>query len=262
MWIFDRLKSLIKRKESKKSDEQSIEKETINKNIAENTETRKDEMIESLEKNVIDEGSIRIDKEIQSNKEEEVLEIDNNRLKSVLIDKKERETPVVLSIGYMASATRNIENTLYRIESSIPTKDWLKNELNENYKNMIEAIKSVLKAIESHELESEKRFEVIESALNRLEELSKEIKGSIGEQISQEITRIKKSLPLTSRMKDILNIVKERGEISYEELASKLNITVSALRGLLSEMSKRCDEIERFEKDNKGWIRYKQSLQA
>lgn len=57
-------------------------------------------------------------------------------------------------------------------------------------------------------------------------------------------------------MAELISIVKEAKEISYEELARRLNIQISALRGLLSNILKRNEMIERFSIDNKGWVRY------
>ena len=59
----------------------------------------------------------------------------------------------------------------------------------------------------------------------------------------------------------MLKILQEKGEISYSELSQMLGITESALRGLLSTMSKRLidQKIERFTKNGKGWVRLKHS---
>ena len=58
-------------------------------------------------------------------------------------------------------------------------------------------------------------------------------------------------------MDKLIEIVKNKGNLSYDELADDLNITRSALRGLLSNTLKRTSEIERFSKSGKGWVRYK-----
>jgi predicted ArsR family transcriptional regulator len=60
-------------------------------------------------------------------------------------------------------------------------------------------------------------------------------------------------------MKLLEDIVKEVGEISYTELANKLGITESALRGFLTQCIRRGVKIQRFEKLGKGWVKFVQS---
>jgi predicted ArsR family transcriptional regulator len=57
-------------------------------------------------------------------------------------------------------------------------------------------------------------------------------------------------------MISLISIAKEQGEISYTDLANKLNITEDALRGLLANTMKRTNKIERFAKDGRGWVRF------
>jgi hypothetical protein len=60
-------------------------------------------------------------------------------------------------------------------------------------------------------------------------------------------------------MEELVSLVKSSKEISYDELAAKLNITISALRGLLSTTAQRTNKIERFMVDGKGWVRFKEA---
>jgi predicted ArsR family transcriptional regulator len=57
-------------------------------------------------------------------------------------------------------------------------------------------------------------------------------------------------------MKKLEDIVKEAKEISYTELANRLGITESALRGFLTHCIRRGVKIQRFEKLGKGWVRF------
>ena len=45
-------------------------------------------------------------------------------------------------------------------------------------------------------------------------------------------------------------------EISYEDLAKELGISISALRGLLTLTLRRTSNIERVRKNGKGWVKY------
>jgi len=61
---------------------------------------------------------------------------------------------------------------------------------------------------------------------------------------------------MTAKMREALKVIELSGEISYDNLAAKLDISVSSLRGLLSIIARRTDKIKRFEKDTKGWVSF------
>lgn len=179
---------------------------------------------------------------------------------TTLLEEKERELPTGIIIGYTSKTLKNIEDGILRLEKSLPDKEWLKGELNEYFTKVIESLKIALKAIDEHESRSNLRYESIESALNRIEEIASSLKeSSQKEQIIKEVAEIRRNIPLSPRMQEILEMLKEKKEMSYEEIAQSIGISVSALRGLLSEMCRRTDMVERFEKDGKGWLRLKSS---
>jgi DNA-binding CsgD family transcriptional regulator len=110
--------------------------------------------------------------------------------------------------------------------------------------------------LSSHEKNEEKRFEVLLEAITKLKTTASSLPEPAKAEILSTVKTLK-SVALSPKMRQILQILKERKEISYNELAEKLGITTDGLRGLLSRMVKVCDEIERFERDNKGWVRLK-----
>lgn len=93
----------------------------------------------------------------------------------------------------------------------------------------------------------DKRIEDIERALGIL----KGVAPAAGQQIA-----ILKKMPLTQRMEEILKAIKEVGEISFADLALKMNMDVSDLRSLLSIMTKRTNAVERFRIHRVGWVKY------
>ncbi|MEM4511503.1 MAG: hypothetical protein QXD25_01695, partial [Nanopusillaceae archaeon] len=120
----------------------------------------------------------------------------------------------------------------------------------------ISAIQQLKEIISKHEANEEKRFEIIYDSINKLRSIQPTLPEKSQNIISETIENLKRA-SLTPKMEEILRIVKEKGEISYLELSEKMNITIDSLRGILSKMCKITDEIERFEKEGKGWVRYK-----
>lgn len=132
-----------------------------------------------------------------------------------------------MAAGYTGSSIRNIESSLTRIESQMVSKDWL-------------AVK----------LEEERKLgrQVLDGLSQRLEFIEQMLRQGPAKSVYEE--------KLSSKMAEVISVVKEHKEMSYEELAGKLNLQVSTLRGLLSNILKRNDMIERFLVENRGWVRY------
>lgn len=154
-----------------------------------------------------------------------------------------------LAAGYTGRTIREIESSLTRIESQVVTKDWFLSRFEDHAPELIDLFKT-------HEENEQKRFEAVQNILISLQQTAEKTPEPIKTELFQQINAIEHYLPLTPKMNELLQIVKESGEISYDDLHNKLGITVSALRGLLANMMKRTDQIERFEKNNKGWVRY------
>lgn len=142
-----------------------------------------------------------------------------------------------IAAGFTGRSLRNIEDSLTRIESQMVTKDWATLNLKADLENIQNSLDSIL------------------SSASGLPE-------TVRRGIVSEVDRIRTTLQPTSRMLDIISIAREVKEISYEDLAKRLGIEISSLRGLLSMMGRRISAIERFERGNKGWIKYKEPITA
>lgn len=142
-----------------------------------------------------------------------------------------------IAAGYAGRYLKDIESSLNRIEAQMVTKDWFILQIKPDLERRLDSIQMVL------------------------DEITSIVSGSpepIRTAILNRVSSIEQKLPLTPKMESILNTLREVKEISYEDLALKLGVQVSALRGLLSSMAKRTDKIERFEKGVSGWVKIKE----
>jgi len=154
-----------------------------------------------------------------------------------------------LAAGYTGKSIKEIEASLGRLETQIVTKDWFSNTFEDKTPEMIETLKR-------HEENDQKRFEILLNLLKSPQTTAMETAETIKTSIFAARTLESRSQP-TPKMLELMRIVKETGEISYRDLAQKLLIGEDALRGLLSNTIRRSRVIERFERDNKGWVRYR-----
>jgi len=153
-----------------------------------------------------------------------------------------------LAAGYAGKSLKDMEASLGRIESQLVTKDWFANTFEDKTPDLVEAIKK-------HEENDQRRFELLQDMLNSLKIASNQVLDTPKiDTFSRKIIEVQ--LSLTPKMQELVTAVKERGEISYKDLAQKLLISEDALRGLLSNTTRRTKTIQRFEKDNKGWVRF------
>jgi len=154
-----------------------------------------------------------------------------------------------IAAGYTGRSLKSIENSLLRIESQMTTKDWFALQIGQPVQDLVDFLKQ-------HEEKEQLRFEALQNTLDSMKAIARISPQPIKSQLFREIRTAESQIPLSPRMKEILNLVKEQKEISYEDLANRFNFGVSGLRGLLTNMKKRTSDIERFEKDSKGWLRY------
>jgi predicted transcriptional regulator len=183
---------------------------------------------------------------------------DKEEKSTISIDKESLK--VGMAAGYISRSLISIEDGIERIEISMPSKEWITMNILPKIEQVQQAIYNIREILMDHERNEEKRFEVLLEAINKLKTMAPSLPEPIKTEILSTVASLK-SATLTPKMQQILDILKERREISYQELAEKLGITTDGLRGILSRMVKVCDEIERFEKDGKGWIRIK-SIQS
>jgi len=153
-----------------------------------------------------------------------------------------------LAAGYAGKSLKEMEASLSRIETQLVTKDWFANTFEDKTPDLIETIKK-------HEENDQRRFELMQNMLNSLKITSNQAFDTPKiDTFSRKIIEVQ--LSLTPKMQELVTSVKERGEMSYKDLAQKLLISEDALRGLLSNTTRRTKTIQRFEKDNKGWVRF------
>lgn len=121
-----------------------------------------------------------------------------------------------LALGYIFKSLKNIEDSLSRIESNLASKEWLLLNLSTK--------------------------EDVNKLLEKLAELNERILVKTGKMKNDIIDRIKE-------------VVKEKKEISYEELAKELGISPSYLRYILSISE--IPNVEKVIKGRKGFLVYK-----
>jgi len=147
--------------------------------------------------------------------------------------------------GLTGRFIRDIDKTLNRIETLMPSKDWLTIQLHEQFSQ--------------HEQNEQKRFETIVNALNTLHSISIEAPEPVKTRLIDEIHTVESRLGLSKRMKELIQLLKYSGEASYADLAKKMDLTESGFRSLLAMTLTRTNEIEKFERDNRKWLRCKQT---
>ena len=162
-----------------------------------------------------------------------------------------------VAAGYTGKSIREIESSLARIESQMTSKDWFISNFEDNSPEIIEILNHIKNTLERHDSSALNRFEALESALNRLSSTARTAPESVKRELVEQIDAIRSNLPLTSKMKELVETVREHKEISYDELCQKLGVTRSSLRGLLSNTMKRTGEIERHSIGGKGHVAYK-----
>jgi DNA-binding transcriptional ArsR family regulator len=163
-----------------------------------------------------------------------------------------------IAAGYTGRSLREIESSLQRIESQMVTKDWFSIQFEDKTPELLKELLEIKQLIKSHNENILKRLKIIDSALDQAYKTAEILPEPTKKALFDSLDKITRQLPLTPKMEAILLLVKEFGELSYEDIAKKLGgLSLSYVRGLLAEMSKRTNEIERFNKGNKGWVRYK-----
>jgi hypothetical protein len=180
--------------------------------------------------------------------------------KSQPIEIEKESLQIGIAAGYAGRALKEIEASLNRIETQMISKDWFLSKF-ELPLLTINEIKEILK---QHDENTIKRFEIIQNLIENLKKTAEISPEPIKTELITQIEKIESQLPLTPKMKEVLTIIKECKEISYKDLAQRLGWKdTSGLRGLLSNMAKRTNKIERFEKNGQGWVRYRfEALQS
>ncbi|MEM2742303.1 MAG: hypothetical protein QXS37_02945 [Candidatus Aenigmatarchaeota archaeon] len=160
-----------------------------------------------------------------------------------------------LAAGYTGRSIKEIESALVRIESQMASKEWFIANFGDP-KRILEILESIRDIVKSHDELTMKHFEVIENSLLSLQGIARKAPEPIRTQMLTQINLIESQLPPTPRMRQVEEIVKEVGEMSYTDLANRLGITESALRGFLTHCIRRGIRIQRIEKNGKGWVKF------
>lgn len=153
-----------------------------------------------------------------------------------------------VAAGYTGRALKEIESSLIRIESQMASKDWFTSQFEDRTPELIEAFKK-------HDENTQKRFDSIERLTGLMQRTAEKSPEPIKTELFGQIEAVKAELSPSIKMQKLISIVRESKEISYTDLAARLEISESALRGLLSNTIKRSGAVERFRKDGKGWVR-------
>lgn len=181
-------------------------------------------------------------------------QVQPEKLNKEPIELEKESLQLGIAAGYTGKSLKEIEASLNRIESQMVSKDWFLSKF-EIPLLTISEIKDILK---QHDENVSKKFDIIQNSVESIKKTTEFAPEPIKSKIITQIEKIESQLPLTQKMEEVLAIIKECGEISYKDLAQRLGWKdTSGLRGLLSNMIKRTDEIERFEKDGQGWVRYR-----
>jgi len=155
-----------------------------------------------------------------------------------------------LAAGYTGKSIRSIEDALSRIETQMVTKDWFDVNYEDNSPKIIEKLDKIDENTMKMAENIEKILKSMETAIYRAPEpLKTELYG--------HLQAIQSHLPLTRKQQILISVVKEVNEISYTDLAAKLDITEDGLRGLLSTTIRKANVLERFEREGKGWVKVK-----
>ncbi len=241
MGFVDRLKRLFKRSKAIEALESPQPSES---------ENSKEKRVEAIEKTEALESPIESIKSLEAlqalespitSKQEEA------KKDSETIELQKESIKFGLAAGYFGRSIREIENTLSKLESDLPNKEWIISKLDEKF----ERLESILK---DHDSRTSILLSQIYSMLMDIKGVAEKAPEPIKTQLLTRIEAAKTKI-LTPRMKDAINIIKDRKEISYEDLAREMGISVSALRGLLSLIVARYPYIERFTRNGKGWVK-------
>lgn len=191
---------------------------------------RKKRLIDDLNQSIINQSITTKPETDQSTALEQPIQLEKESLQ------------LGIAAGYTGRAIHDIMRTLERIELNLPSKDWFSVKLEE--------------LLKQHDENEEKRFENLQNLINSLLKTAETVPGPARIELVSKIKAIKDALE-RPRIQELINIIKETQEISYVDLSAKMEITQDAIRGMVSIIANKMPEIERFEKEKKGWVRFK-----
>lgn len=149
--------------------------------------------------------------------------------------------------GYTGRSIHDIHKSLERIETMMPSRDWLLVQLEEQLKR--------------HEEGEERRLQTLLNALESLRSLSLGAPEPLKTQLLDKITEIESKHAPSKKMIELIQLVKLSGQASFKDLAEKMDLSGSGFRTLVKLTLERTKEIEKFniDKKTKG-LRYKTTI--
>ncbi len=239
MSIIDRILQFFRKRRSPEAIQSASTSLQIDQASLQSASTSLQHRFEALQSDTLQEKPSQNEAEISK---PETLELEKDSLQ------------LGIAAGYTSRAIKEIEASLNRIETQMISKEWFLSKF-EHPLLTINEIKEILK---QHDENTAKKFEIIQNLLENLKKTAEISPEPIKTELITQIEKIESQLPLTPKMEEVLAIVKEYGEISYRDLAQRLGWKdTSGLRGLLSNMTKRTNKIERFEREGQGWVKYR-----
>jgi hypothetical protein len=155
-----------------------------------------------------------------------------------------------MAAGYAGRSLKEIESSMIRIESLMASKEWFSTQFGPQ-------LRAIYDSMQVHDEKTARKLEMIEFLLQSLEKTARKAPEPLKTELLEQIETLESQVRApTRKMQKLVEIVKARGEISYTDLATKLNISESALRGLLSNTVRRTASITRVSKDGKGFVKY------
>jgi len=155
-----------------------------------------------------------------------------------------------MAAGYAGRSLKEIESSMLRIEGLMASKEWFSSQFGPQ-------LRAIYDSIKAHDGNVAKRFEMIEFLIQSLEKTARKAPEPLKTELLGQIETLESQVRSpTRKMQKLVEIVKSRGEISYSDLATKLDISESALRGLLSNTVRRTSSITRVAINREGFVKY------
>jgi len=156
-----------------------------------------------------------------------------------------------MAAGYAGRSLKEIESSMSRIETLMASKEWFTTQFGPQ-------LRAIYDSIRVHDENTVRKLGVIEFLIQSLEKTAKRAPEPLKTELLEQIDAMTAELPLSPKMQEVINIVKQAGRISYDDLCTKLGVQRSSLRGLLANTMKRTSIIERYIEDGRHMVRIRQ----
>jgi len=155
-----------------------------------------------------------------------------------------------MAAGYAGRSLKEIESSMYRIETLMASKEWFTTQFGSQ-------LRAIYDSIRVHDENTARKLGMIEFLIQSLEKTAKRAPEPLKTELLEQIETLESQVRTpTRKMQKLVEIVKAHGEISYTELAAGLEISESALRGLLSNTVRRTSSVTRVSKGGKKLVKY------